>query len=115
MHGLFLRRSQDRDDMRVLYRCFIRYGSISVTNRPSSTPASRAPRHRAALLAVHLRSRPTTHIRLEFLLPDMGLLSEFDDRQTQIESEAETYHPYEYQTENNSSWAGALPVKQYVS
>ncbi|KAH8193895.1 hypothetical protein TruAng_011937 [Truncatella angustata] len=42
----------------------------------------------------------------------MGLPVEFDDRQTSIESEVETYHPYEYQTENNGSWAGALPVKQ---
>jgi glutamate synthase (NADPH/NADH) len=44
----------------------------------------------------------------------MGLTAEFDDRQTHIESESTEYHPYEYQTENNSSWAGALPVKQYV-
>lgn len=44
----------------------------------------------------------------------MGLPADFDDRQTQIESEAETYHPYEYQTDNNGSWAGALPVKQYA-
>lgn len=44
----------------------------------------------------------------------MGLPADFDDRQTQIESEADAYHPYEYQTENNDSWAGALPVKQYV-
>lgn len=44
----------------------------------------------------------------------MGLSADFDDRKTHIESEAEAYHPYEYQTENNSSWAGALPVKQYV-
>ncbi|RYP52609.1 hypothetical protein DL768_002259 [Monosporascus sp. mg162] len=42
----------------------------------------------------------------------MGLPADFDDRQTQFESEAEVYHPYEYQTENNTSWAGALPVKQ---
>ncbi|EMR68693.1 putative glutamate synthase protein [Eutypa lata UCREL1] len=42
----------------------------------------------------------------------MGLPADFDDRQTQIESEADAYHPYEYQTENNDSWAGALPVKQ---
>ncbi|KAI0484427.1 glutamate synthase [Xylariaceae sp. FL0804] len=42
----------------------------------------------------------------------MGLPAEFDDRQTQIESEGEAYHPYDYQTENNGSWAGALPVKQ---
>jgi glutamate synthase (NADPH/NADH) len=45
----------------------------------------------------------------------MGLPEDFDDRQTEIESTAETYHPYEYQTENNGSWAGALPVKQYVA
>lgn len=45
----------------------------------------------------------------------MGLPAEFDDRQTHLESEADAYHPYEYQTENNESWAGALPVKQYVS
>lgn len=44
----------------------------------------------------------------------MGLpvAADFDDRQTHIESEADDYHPYEYQTENNTSWAGALPVKQ---
>ncbi|KAI0974848.1 glutamate synthase [Xylaria arbuscula] len=42
----------------------------------------------------------------------MGLSVDFDDRQTEIESAAEVYHPYEYQTENNGSWAGALPVKQ---
>ncbi|KAK3371716.1 hypothetical protein B0T24DRAFT_531637 [Lasiosphaeria ovina] len=42
----------------------------------------------------------------------MGLNEEFDDRQTQTEAESEKYHPYEYQTENNTSWAGALPVKQ---
>lgn len=45
----------------------------------------------------------------------MGLPEDFDDRQIEIESTAETYHPYEYQTENNDSWAGALPVKQYVT
>jgi len=44
----------------------------------------------------------------------MGLNEEFDDRQLQIEAESEPYHPYEYQTENNESWAGALPVKQCV-
>jgi glutamate synthase (NADPH/NADH) len=38
---------------------------------------------------------------------------DFDDRQLHLESEAEQYHPYDYQTENNGSWAGALPVKQY--
>ena len=44
----------------------------------------------------------------------MGLAEEFDDRQTHASDENEEYHPYEYQTENNGSWAGALPVKQYV-
>lgn len=39
---------------------------------------------------------------------------DFDDRQLHIDAEKEEYHPYEYQTENNDSWAGALPVKQYV-
>jgi len=42
----------------------------------------------------------------------MGLINEFDDRQTQLEAEQQEYHPYDYQTENNTSWAGALPVKQ---
>ncbi|KAI0878826.1 glutamate synthase [Hypoxylon argillaceum] len=42
----------------------------------------------------------------------MGLLADFDDRQTEIESKDEDYHPYEYQTKDNGSWAGALPVKQ---
>lgn len=42
----------------------------------------------------------------------MGFLEDFDDRQTHIEAEQEQYHPFEYQTENNGSWAGALPVKQ---
>lgn len=42
----------------------------------------------------------------------MGLNDEFDDRQIQLEAESEEYHPYEYQTEGNTSWAGALPVKQ---
>lgn len=45
----------------------------------------------------------------------MGLNEEFDDRQTHSLAESEEYHPYEYQTENNTSWAGALPVKQCVS
>ena len=44
----------------------------------------------------------------------MGLTVDFDDRQTEIESAAETYHPYEYQSENNKSWANALPPPQYV-
>lgn len=42
----------------------------------------------------------------------MGLTAEFDDRNTHNDAAAEEYHPYEYQTDNNSSWAGALPVKQ---
>ncbi|KAL0470749.1 glutamate synthase [Neurospora intermedia] len=42
----------------------------------------------------------------------MGAIEDFDDRQVHLETEKEQYHPYEYQTENNSSWAGALPVKQ---
>lgn len=41
-------------------------------------------------------------------------IDDFNDRQTQIDAENEPYHPYEYQTEENGSWAGALPVKQYV-
>ena len=44
----------------------------------------------------------------------MGLTAEFDDRKTHLEAVTEEYHPYEYQTEGNGSWAGALPVKQYV-
>ncbi|OAA67851.1 glutamate synthase [Niveomyces insectorum RCEF 264] len=42
----------------------------------------------------------------------MGLTADFDDRKTHNDATADDYHPYEYQTENNSSWAGALPVKQ---
>ncbi|KAK2682549.1 hypothetical protein RAB80_000495 [Fusarium oxysporum f. sp. vasinfectum] len=42
----------------------------------------------------------------------MGLNEDFDDRQIQTEAEQQPYIPYEYQTENNDSWAGALPVKQ---
>ncbi|EFW98823.1 glutamate synthase [Grosmannia clavigera kw1407] len=42
----------------------------------------------------------------------MGLTAEFDDRNIHNDAAAEEYHPYEYQTDNNSSWAGALPVKQ---
>lgn len=37
---------------------------------------------------------------------------EFDDRQTEIDAEKQPYHQYVYQTEENQSWAGALPVKQ---
>lgn len=42
----------------------------------------------------------------------MGFNEEFDDRQIHIDAENEPYKPYEYQTENNESWASALPVKQ---
>ncbi|PKS06989.1 hypothetical protein jhhlp_005586 [Lomentospora prolificans] len=42
----------------------------------------------------------------------MGIPIEFDDRQVHLEAQEEEYHPYHYQDENNSSWAGALPVKQ---
>jgi len=45
----------------------------------------------------------------------MGVIKvteDFDDRQLHLDAEAEPYHPYEYQTQNNDSWAGALPVKQ---
>ncbi|CAI4217243.1 unnamed protein product [Parascedosporium putredinis] len=39
----------------------------------------------------------------------MGIPIEFDDRQTHVDALNEEFHPYEYQDENNSSWAGALP------
>ncbi|TVY14505.1 putative glutamate synthase [NADPH] [Lachnellula arida] len=42
----------------------------------------------------------------------MAKVDEFDDRKTQIIAENAPYHQYEYQTEENESWAGALPVKQ---
>jgi glutamate synthase (NADPH/NADH) len=42
----------------------------------------------------------------------MGLNEDFDDRQIHLEAEKQSYTPYEYQTTNNDSWAGALPVKQ---
>lgn len=44
----------------------------------------------------------------------MGAIEDFDDRQVHLETGKQEYHPYEYQTEDNSSWAGALPVKQCV-
>ncbi|KAK2072945.1 hypothetical protein P8C59_007264 [Phyllachora maydis] len=68
--------------------------------------SDRCPLSGAAALCCSTPGRPKT------ALPSMGLIEEFNDRQTQIEAEAEPYHPYEYQTENNTSWAGALPVKQ---
>jgi glutamate synthase (NADPH/NADH) len=45
-------------------------------------------------------------------LPAMAKFDDFNDRQTQIDAENEPYIPYEYQVEDNGSWAGALPVKQ---
>jgi glutamate synthase (NADPH/NADH) len=43
----------------------------------------------------------------------MGAVDEFDDRQIQIEAENTPYNQYQYnETEQNESWAGALPVKQ---
>lgn len=45
-------------------------------------------------------------------LPAMAKVDDFNDRQNQIDAENEPYHQYQYQTEENESWAGALPVKQ---
>lgn len=45
----------------------------------------------------------------------MARADDFNDRQTQIDAENEPYSPYVYQTEDNGSWAGALPVKQYAA
>lgn len=42
----------------------------------------------------------------------MGLLDDFDDRKICLDAEKHPYQPYEYQTDDNPSWAGALPVKQ---
>ncbi|KKF94581.1 putative glutamate synthase [NADPH] [Ceratocystis platani] len=42
----------------------------------------------------------------------MVVIDEFDDRSIHEESLKQEYVPYEYQTANNGSWAGALPVKQ---
>lgn len=42
----------------------------------------------------------------------MGRADDFDDRQIQIDAENEPFNEYEYQYEGNTSWAGALPVKQ---
>ncbi|EPE27138.1 FMN-linked oxidoreductase [Glarea lozoyensis ATCC 20868] len=42
----------------------------------------------------------------------MAKVDDFNDRQDEIDAQNEPYHPYEYQTEENESWAGALPVKQ---
>ncbi|KAK4167329.1 putative glutamate synthase [NADPH] [Cladorrhinum sp. PSN259] len=43
---------------------------------------------------------------------EIKVTEDFDDRQIHLEAEEHPYIPYEYQTENNDSWAGALPVKQ---
>jgi len=45
---------------------------------------------------------------------EIKVTEDFDDRQIHLDAEEHPYTPYEYQTENNDSWAGALPVKQYV-
>ncbi|XMA10732.1 hypothetical protein WAI453_003523 [Rhynchosporium graminicola] len=42
----------------------------------------------------------------------MARADDFNDRQIQIDAENEPYHQYQYETEDNGSWAGALPVKQ---
>jgi len=53
-----------------------------------------------------------TTLEVAATLPAMAKVDDFNDRQTQIDAENEPYHQYEYQTEENESWAGALPVKQ---
>jgi len=42
----------------------------------------------------------------------MARADDFNDRQNQIDAENAPYHQYEYQSEENGSWANALPVKQ---
>ncbi|POS86015.1 glutamate synthase [Erysiphe pulchra] len=42
----------------------------------------------------------------------MAYKDDFNDRQTHIDAENQKYHEYVYQESNNSSWAGALPIKQ---
>ncbi|TAQ84560.1 hypothetical protein B7494_g7107 [Chlorociboria aeruginascens] len=44
----------------------------------------------------------------------MGIGDDFNDRQLEIDAENEVYHPYEYETDGNESWAGALPVKHNI-
>ncbi|CRJ90398.1 hypothetical protein BN1723_017025, partial [Verticillium longisporum] len=56
-----------------------------------------------------------TPITSRRLSPSMGLPEDFNDQQTSFDAEKEQYTPYEYQEEGNTSWAGALPVKQYVA
>lgn len=54
----------------------------------------------------------STILEIAASLPAMAKIDDFNDRQNQIDAENEPYHQYEYQTEENESWAGALPVKQ---
>ncbi|CAG8959929.1 hypothetical protein HYFRA_00012646 [Hymenoscyphus fraxineus] len=57
-------------------------------------------------------SREVSVPEIAATLPAMAKVDDFNDRQDQIDAENEPYHQYEYQTEENESWAGALPVKQ---
>jgi hypothetical protein len=69
------------------------------------------------LRALHEPNPPTREVSIPEIavpLPAMAKFDDFNDRQNQIDAENEPYHQYEYQTEENESWAGALPVKQYV-
>lgn len=83
-----------------------------IVNLDSSTPTT------TACCVGSYRSFITTNHKKKPLLrnsrasPSMGLNEDFDDRQIHREAEQDSYHPYEYQTDNNGSWAGALPVKQ---
>lgn len=43
-----------------------------------------------------------------------GRSEDFNDRQTEIDAQNAVHQPYQYEAENNESWAGALPVKQSV-
>ncbi|ESZ92058.1 glutamate synthase [Sclerotinia borealis F-4128] len=42
----------------------------------------------------------------------IGRAEDFNDRQTEIDAKNVPYNQYQYEAEGNSSWAGALPVKQ---
>jgi hypothetical protein len=72
------------------------------------------------LRSIHNRKTPSIHPceasvpEIAVSLPAMANVDDFNDRQDQIDAENEPYHQYEYQTAENQSWAGALPVKQYV-
>ncbi|KAK6583748.1 hypothetical protein PZA11_003478 [Diplocarpon coronariae] len=57
------------------------------------------------------KNKPST-LKVAATLPAMAKADDFNDRQNQIDAENEPYNQYEYQTEENESWAGALPVKQ---